>query len=184
MDKMHIRGGTRLSGTVQISGAKNAALPVIAASLLSDQPLLLANVPSLTDVASMRKVVSSYGVRMTERGPRSIEIDAAAATVAETGDDLVRRMRASALVLGPLIGRFRKARVSLPGGCSIGARPIDLHLKALTSLGAAVSIDRGTIIADAPSGLVGGRILFPTSSVGATETAMMVRRSRAGKPRL
>jgi UDP-N-acetylglucosamine 1-carboxyvinyltransferase len=145
----------------------------MAASLLFDQPLTLANVPSLTDVASMQEVLSLYGVRMTPRGSRAVEFDAAVASAAETGDALVRRMRASALVLGPLVARFGKARVSLPGGCSIGARPIDLHLKALTSLGATVSIDRGTIVADAPSGLVGNRILFATSSVGATETALM-----------
>jgi UDP-N-acetylglucosamine 1-carboxyvinyltransferase len=110
---------------------------------------------------------------MRVRGPRSVEFDAASALAAEASDMLVRRMRASALVLGPLVSRFGRARVSLPGGCSIGARPIDLHLKALTSLGATVSIDRGTIVADAPSGLVGNRILFATSSVGATETTLM-----------
>jgi UDP-N-acetylglucosamine 1-carboxyvinyltransferase len=173
MQRLRIRGGKRLTGVVPISGAKNAALPLIAAALLSDKPLTLSNTPRLLDVDSMRDVVAHHGVKINDSGPRAIELNAESASLAETGHSMVRRMRAAALVLGPLLARFGRARVSLPGGCSIGARPVDLHLKALTTMGASVSIEGGTIVADAPTGLVGARILFPTSSVGATETAMM-----------
>jgi UDP-N-acetylglucosamine 1-carboxyvinyltransferase len=173
LDRLLIRGGRRLEGAVEIAGAKNAALPQIAAALLSGAKLTLTNVPNVTDVETMLALMKRHGVMIVDRGPKHVTLDAAAASNAETDYDVVRRMRATVLVLGPLVARFGKSRVSLPGGCAIGARPIDLHLKALTSLGATIAIEGGYIAADAPSGLKGARIVLGSPSVGATETAMM-----------
>jgi UDP-N-acetylglucosamine 1-carboxyvinyltransferase len=173
MDRLLIRGGKRLEGTVEIAGAKNAALPEIAACLLSPEPLTLTNLPAVTDVVTMLTLMEHYGVRITRRGPHHIELDARGAGNGEAPYDVVRRMRATFLVLGPLLARFGEARVSLPGGCAIGARPVDLHLKALASLGAAIAIDGGYIVATAPRGLTGARVMLGSPSVGATETAMM-----------
>ncbi len=174
MDRLVVRGGKRIEGSVQISGAKNAALPQIAAALLSSEPLELLNVPAVTDVDTMLAMMREFGV-IAARGPgRMLVLDASAAHNAEAPYDLVRRMRATILVVAPLLARFGSARVSLPGGCAIGARPIDLHLKALETLGAEVSMESGYIQARIKnSELRGGRIALSSPSVGATETALM-----------
>jgi len=173
MDRLVIRGGNRLKGSVQIHGAKNAALPQIAAALLSTAPVELGNVPDLTDVATMLGLMQEFGVR-TERRAGGLLLDPSAARNTQAAYEIVRRMRACILVLGPLVARFGKARVSLPGGCAIGARPVDLHLKALTALGATVGVNGGYITAAADGGrLRGGRIILTSPSVGATETALM-----------
>jgi UDP-N-acetylglucosamine 1-carboxyvinyltransferase len=159
-------------GSVEVRGAKNAALPQLAAALLSAEPLELGNVPEVSDVDSMLALLRELGVE-SDRGRRVI-LNASAARSAEAPYDMVRKMRASILVLAPLLARFRKARVSLPGGCAIGARPVDLHLKALSALGAQVEMEGGYISAQTSGGpLQGGHIIFSTPSVGATETALM-----------
>ena len=173
MDRLVIRGGNELNGSVQINGAKNAALPQIAAVLLAAEPLELGNVPDLIDVTTMLTLMEEIGVR-TERRPGSLLLDPRGARKTQAPYEIVRRMRASILVLGPLVARFGTARVSLPGGCAIGARPVDLHLKALMALGATVGVEAGYITADTNGGrLRGGRIILTSPSVGATETALM-----------
>ena len=174
MDRLVIRGGNQLKGSVQIHGAKNAALPQIAAVLLSAEPLEIGNVPDLLDVTTMLGLMQELGVTAERRPGDNLLLDPRAARSTQAPYDIVRRMRASILVLGPLVARFGSARVSLPGGCAIGARPVDLHLKALTALGAAVAVEAGYITAEAEGGrLRGGRIILTSPSVGATETALM-----------
>ncbi len=174
MDRLVIRGGNQLKGSVQIHGAKNAALPQIAAVLLSAEPLEIGNVPDLLDIATMLGLMQELGVTAERRAEGNLLLDPRAARNSQAPYDIVRRMRASILVLGPLVARFGSARVSLPGGCAIGARPVDLHLKALTALGAAVAVEAGYITAEAEGGrLRGGRIILTSPSVGATETALM-----------
>jgi UDP-N-acetylglucosamine 1-carboxyvinyltransferase len=178
MDQIRIRGGVPLNGTIAIGGAKNAALPLMAASLLTADPLVLGNVPALADIATMAQLLDQHGVEIAIRGNGT-----AAGRVAElrAGDiasttapyDLVRKMRASVLVLGPLVARCGRAHVSLPGGCAIGTRPVDLHLKGLQRLGAEVELAGGYIDARAPTGLKGAEIVFPSVSVGATENLLM-----------
>ena len=173
MDRILIRGGRVLSGSIPISGAKNAALPLMAAGLLSDGPLTLTNAPDLADVATMAGLLGHHGLTVSrDTNARSITISGAA-TDLEAPYDLVRKMRASVLVLGPLLARHGRARVSLPGGCAIGTRPVDLHLKALEQMGAEIEITAGYIEARAPQGLKGARIIFPQVSVGATENILM-----------
>jgi UDP-N-acetylglucosamine 1-carboxyvinyltransferase len=174
MDRLVIRGGRPIEGSVQVRGAKNAALPQLAAALLSAEPLELANVPEVSDVASMLALLREFGVAAS-RGPgKTLLLDARASRNAEAPYDMVRKMRAGILVLAPLLARFGAARVSLPGGCAIGARPIDLHLAALASLGAEVALEGGYIDARTKNGrLHGGRIVLSSPSVGATETALM-----------
>ncbi|MEO1014282.1 MAG: UDP-N-acetylglucosamine 1-carboxyvinyltransferase [Pseudomonadota bacterium] len=172
MDKLAIIGGRPLFGDVPISGAKNSALKLMAASLLTDQPLRLSNVPALADVDMLLRLLAELGVEaVREGGDLTLNAAAIASTVAPY--DLVRKMRASFNVLGPLLAREREAKVSLPGGCAIGARPVDLHLKAFTAMGAEIELDEGYVIARAPNGLRGARIDFPFVSVGATEHAML-----------
>ncbi len=174
MDGLVIRGGRPIEGSVEIRGAKNAALPQIAAALLSSEPLELSNVPEVSDVTSMLALMREFGVVATHGAGRTLVLDAGAARSEQAPYDMVRKMRAGILVLGPLLARFGVARVSLPGGCAIGARPIDLHLKALQALGADVEIDRGYIHARSGGDrLRGGRIVLSSPSVGATETALM-----------
>ncbi|HUO94527.1 MAG TPA: UDP-N-acetylglucosamine 1-carboxyvinyltransferase [Rhizomicrobium sp.] len=179
MDRIRIKGGARLKGEIAISGAKNAALPLMAAGLLTDQKLILENTPWLADIAFMAEILGLLGVetnyvrstRLGEGGRLTLN---AACLLSTTADyDVVRKMRASFLVLGPLVARHHHARVSLPGGCAIGARPVDLHLKALEALGAAIDLADGYVVAVAPQGLKGTRFEFPIVSVGATENAMM-----------
>lgn len=180
MERLRIVGGRPLQGAVNISGAKNAALPQVAASLLSPHPVELTNLPAVSDVENMLNVVQSHGAQVS-RAPHSMTITATDILEGETPYDTVRRMRATVLVLAPLLARLGKVRVSLPGGCAIGARPVDMHLKALSTLGADVSIDRGWIIASTHSGLIGSRIVLPAPSVGATATAMMAATSARGE---
>jgi len=179
MDRIHVKGGARLKGEIAISGAKNAALPLMAASLLSDKPLALTNMPWLADIAFMADILRSLGVEASyARGPRLSDggrLELSAANIASTTADydIVRKMRASFLVLGPLVARMGHAKVSLPGGCAIGARPVDLHLKAIEALGATVELAEGYVVVTAPDGLKGARIEFPIVSVGATENTLM-----------
>ena len=179
MDRIRVRGGARLKGAIQISGAKNAALPLMAASLLTAEPLTLVNAPWLADVRFMCDILRSLGVAVSySRGPRIDEgghllLTAANMNGAVADYDLVRKMRASFVVLGPLLARTGHAKISLPGGCAIGARPVDFHLKAMEALGARIDLEEGYVIATAPNGLVGGRVDFPFPSVGATENALM-----------
>jgi len=180
MDRIIIRGGNRLNGRVPISGAKNAALTLMPCSLLTEEPLTLTNLPRLADVDSFGHLLNELGVSTTVRRGKGDkvgrEMTMRAKTIASTVApyDIVRKMRASILVLGPLLARSGEATVSLPGGCAIGNRPIDLHLKALEALGAEIEIAAGYVKATAPrDGIVGGRISFPVVSVGATENAVM-----------
>jgi UDP-N-acetylglucosamine 1-carboxyvinyltransferase len=178
MDKICIRGGIPLEGAIPIGGAKNAALPLMAASLLTAETLTLKNVPALADIATMANLLVQHGVAVSrgEEGPDGghvLELFAAHITSSTAPYDLVRKMRASVLVLGPLVARCGRARVSLPGGCAIGTRPVDLHIKGLQRLGAEVELSGGYIDVRAPKGLRGAEIAFPTISVGATENLLM-----------
>ena len=172
MDRIRIRGGKRLSGTIPIGGAKNAALKVMAASLLTEGTLVLDNVPHLADIATMRTLLGQLGVESVIQ-KRTMTLSAKDITSTTAPYDIVRKMRASILVLGPLAARFGEARVSLPGGCAIGTRPVDLHIKGLERLGAEIALNAGYIDARAPRGLVGAEIVFPIVSVGATENLLM-----------
>jgi UDP-N-acetylglucosamine 1-carboxyvinyltransferase len=181
MDRILIRGGRVLSGSIPVSGAKNAALPLMAAGLLADGPLTLTNAPDLADVATMAGLLAHHGLTVErDKTARSITISGAA-TDLEAPYDLVRKMRASVLVLGPLLARHGRARVSLPGGCAIGTRPVDLHLKAFEQMGAEIEITAGYIEARAPGGLKGARIIFPQVSVGATENILMAAALASGQ---
>jgi UDP-N-acetylglucosamine 1-carboxyvinyltransferase len=176
MDRIRIRGGAALEGEIAIGGSKNAGLPVMAASLLCDETLVLCNLPQLADMVSMTRLLAQHGVepgRVEGADEHCLSLRAERIVSTEAPYDLVRKMRASVLVLGPLVARCGVARVSLPGGCSIGARPVDLHIKGLQALGAEIEIDRGYIEARAPRGLTGAEIVFPVISVGATENLMM-----------
>ena len=172
MDRIRIEGGARLEGAIPISGAKNAALPLMAACLLTDEPLVLSNVPRLADIAFMSELLMSLGVSIS-RHNGALTLSAARLRGNTAPYDLVRKMRASFLVLGPLVARWGSAKVSLPGGCAIGARPVDLHIRALLALGAGIELREGYVIASAPGRLRGARIEFPSVSVGATEHALM-----------
>ncbi|TJV43155.1 MAG: UDP-N-acetylglucosamine 1-carboxyvinyltransferase [Mesorhizobium sp.] len=180
MDRLRIVGGHRLQGAVTISGAKNAALPQIAAALLSPYPLELTNLPDVTDVENMLGVVRLHGAEVA-RSAHAATIDTSTAVSKETSYDTVRKMRATVLVLAPLLARFGHARVSLPGGCAIGARPVDMHVSSLAALGATIAIENGSIVASAPNGLTGTRIVLSSPSVGATETAMMAATTAKGE---
>jgi UDP-N-acetylglucosamine 1-carboxyvinyltransferase len=176
MDSIRIRGGHALKGEIQVSGSKNASLPLMTACLLSDETLELKNVPRLADTGTMTKLLQQHGAEVTwgNNGAGStVRLRAEKITSTTAPYDLVRRMRASVLVLGPLLAREGKARVSLPGGCAIGTRPVDLHIKALMQLGATIDLQEGYIHASAPHGLKGAQIVFPKVSVGATENILM-----------
>jgi UDP-N-acetylglucosamine 1-carboxyvinyltransferase len=183
VDRIQIRGGRRLNGEVRISGAKNAALPLMVASLLTDEPLTLASVPHLTDISQLAEILAGLGVEITMSGNgnhaggevgRVLKLHAKKIASTEAPYDLVRKMRASFLVIGPLLARCHQAKVSLPGGCAIGTRPVDLHLKGLEAMGAEIELQDGYVIARAPNGgLRGAHIQFPFVSVGATENLMM-----------
>ena len=180
MDRIRIRGGRQLKGEIRISGSKNAALPLMVASLLTDQKLTLHNVPRLADIATMIQLLQQHGVEVQaapgENGhARGTVLTLQTARISSTTApyDIVRKMRASVLVLGALLAREGQARVSLPGGCAIGARPVDLHIAGLRAMGAEIDIDGGYMVARAPGGLRGARYTFPKVSVGATENLMM-----------
>ncbi|CAN7153434.1 UDP-N-acetylglucosamine 1-carboxyvinyltransferase [Devosia sp. LjRoot3] len=183
MDRIRLVGGNPLNGDIVISGAKNAALPLMIASLLTDEPLVLTNVPRLADVKQLERILENHGVDIAVHGRRRGESDGVgqrmtfhAADIVDTTApyDLVSKMRASFWVIGPLLARCHEARVSLPGGCAIGTRPVDLFLFGLKELGAEIDIDEGYVVARAPKGgLIGSRIVFPKVSVGATHTLLM-----------
>ena len=180
MDRLIIRGGNPLKGEIAISGAKNAALPLMCASILSDQPLTLSNLPRLADISTLGGVLEYLGVEVrigdeaAENGARTITLDASGLSETTAPYDMVRKMRASILVLGPLLARHGRARVSLPGGCAIGNRPIDFHLKGLQELGAKIDLRKGYVEATVPKGgLRGAKICLPMASVGATENLLM-----------
>ena len=174
MDKIRIRGGRPLSGEIAIGGAKNAALPLMAAALLTDQRLVLTNVPRLADIDTMGSLLSQHGIAVEAQGNagRTLSLGGSIRST-EAPYDIVRKMRASFLVLGPLLARCQEARVSLPGGCDIGTRPVDLHLKGLEQMGAVIELQAGYINATAPGGLQGAMIALPFASVGATENLLM-----------
>ena len=181
MDRIRIRGGVPLAGVITIGGAKNAALPLMAASLLTDGTLTLSNLPHLVDISTMAHLLAEFGVSIGMNGDaagggntgRVLDLSARSAAGTTAPYELVRKMRASVLVLGPLLARHGRARVSLPGGCAIGTRPVDLHIKALRQLGAEIVLNQGYIQASAPSGLKGAHIVFPMVTVGGTENAIM-----------
>ena len=191
MDKIIIQGGKRLSGTIPISGAKNAALTLLPCALLTDEPLTLRNLPRLADIDGFQHLMNQFGVSTTIAGNRPedfgrvMTLEAPRITSAVAPYELVRKMRASILVLGPMLARMGEATVSLPGGCAIGNRPIDLHLKVLEALGAQIELAAGYVRAIAPDGgLPGGRYSFPVVSVGATENALMAAVLAKGKTTL
>ncbi|EIZ79097.1 UDP-N-acetylglucosamine 1-carboxyvinyltransferase [Novosphingobium sp. Rr 2-17] len=191
MDKIIIEGGKRLSGTIPVSGAKNAALTLLPCALLTDEPLTLRNLPRLADIDGFQHLMNQFGVSTAIAGSRPedfgrvMTLQATRITSAVAPYDLVRKMRASILVLGPMLARMGEATVSLPGGCAIGNRPIDLHLKVLEALGAQIELAAGYVRAIAPDGgLPGGRYSFPVVSVGATENALMTAALCNGKSTL
>jgi UDP-N-acetylglucosamine 1-carboxyvinyltransferase len=191
MDRIKIRGGRPLNGEIAISGAKNAALPLMAAALLTEEPLRLSNLPHLADITTLANVLSQHGVELHMNGGAAgghggqvLELTAGKVVNVRAAYDLVRRMRASVLVLGPLLAREGYVEVSMPGGCAIGTRPIDLHLKAMEALGARIELHDGYIEAHAPGGLSGGEVVFPKVSVGATENALMAATLANGTSRI
>ncbi|MEZ5667901.1 MAG: UDP-N-acetylglucosamine 1-carboxyvinyltransferase [Alphaproteobacteria bacterium] len=181
MDQIIIKGGRPLKGRIEVSGAKNAALPLLTASLLTEETLTLSNLPHLADITTLVSLLTQLGVSFElnghapNGGHTGRVVSATAKTITSTTApyDLVRKMRASVLVLGPLLARCGIARVSMPGGCAIGARPVDLHVAALEDLGATIELNEGYVEARAPNGLVGAEITFPKVSVGATENLLM-----------
>jgi UDP-N-acetylglucosamine 1-carboxyvinyltransferase len=191
MDRILIRGGNRLNGRLPISGAKNAALTLMPCALLTDEPVTLRNLPRLADVDGFGHLLNQLGASTTIEGSRPedfgrvMTIRAGQLTSTEAPYDIVRKMRASILVLGPILARAGQARVSLPGGCAIGNRPIDLHLKALQAIGAELEMSAGYVTATAPGGrLEGGRYTFPIVSVGATENVVMAAVTARGSSRI
>src|SRR5437764_3562482 len=182
MDRIRIIGGSKLNGTIPISGAKNAALPLMIAGLLSEETLILDNVPRLADVAQLQRILGNHGVDIMAAGKRpgdheyqgqTLHISAANIIDTTAPYELVSRMRASFWVIAPLLARMHEAKVSLPGGCAIGTRPVDLLIMALEKLGAELTIDGGYVIAKAPGGLKGATIDFPKVTVSGTQVAMM-----------
>ncbi len=182
MDAIRIRGRRRLSGTIQVGGAKNAALPILCATLLSEGESRLRNVPGLRDINTTAELLKVLG-RDTRVDIPEVRVGPATGAFFEAPYDLVRQMRASVLVLGPLVARFGKAKVSLPGGCAIGARPVDQHLKGLEALGAKIEVDHGYIVAEAPR-LVGAEIVFDIPTVTGTENLMMAAALAKGRSTL
>ena len=174
MQKLVIVGGKKLKGTISISGSKNATLPILAASILSKNKVIIQNIPLVKDVETMVDLLSLLGSKAKlVKKKRKIEILNNSKLNTFASYKLVRTMRAGVLVLGPLLARFNKAKVSLPGGCAIGSRPVDLHLAALRKLGVNFNIKNGYINATAKYGLIGNKITFPKISVGATENTMI-----------
>jgi UDP-N-acetylglucosamine 1-carboxyvinyltransferase len=190
MDRIRIRGGHPLKGQIPISGAKNAALKLMAASILTPEPLTLTNVPRLADVRAMAELLAAFGIniQVTLSGQfgegDTMRLQAKDISSVFASYDMVRKMRASFQVLAPLVARMGKAKVSLPGGCAIGARPVELHLNALEQMGAKIDLAEGYVTATAPDGLRGAEIVFPFVSVGATETAMMAATLAKGRSRI
>jgi UDP-N-acetylglucosamine 1-carboxyvinyltransferase len=174
MDSILVRGGKPLSGQIPIAGAKNACLALMPATLLSDEPLTLTNAPRLSDIKTMTTLLQSLGAEVSSlQGGKVIAMSSHSLNGKRADYDIVRKMRASNLVLGPLLARLGEAVVSLPGGCAIGARPMDIHIDALTALGAQIDLEDGYLHAKAPGGLKGGRVALRFASVGATENTLM-----------
>lgn len=185
MDKIRIEGGQPLNGEIEISGAKNAALIVMTAALLTDQPLNFSKIPDLRDVASLIEILAELGVTANhDRARKTLTLHAAKIKSCTASYEFVRKMRASILVLGPLLARHGEAKVSLPGGCAIGTRPVDMHIDGLKQLGAEIELVEGYIHAKAPKGLTGAHIHFPKVSVGATENLMMAATLAKGTTKL
>lgn len=189
MDRIRIVGGNRLNGTIPISGAKNAALPLMIAALLTEETLILDNVPRLADVAQLQRILGNHGVDIMSAGKRpgdheyqgqTLHISAANVIDTTAPYELVSRMRASFWVIAPLLARMHEARVSLPGGCAIGTRPVDLLILALEKLGAQIAIDGGYVIASAPGGLRGAEVEFPKVTVSGTHVALMAATLASG----
>ena len=187
MDRIRIRGGKTLKGEIPISGAKNAALPLMATALLTDGDVRLEGVPDLADITTMTNLLAQHGVEVTTKlsgKQRSVTLSGKNITDTTAPYDLVRKMRASVLVLGPLVAKHGQARVSLPGGCAIGTRPVDLHIKGLQQLGAEIDLQEGYMVARAPKGLIGAEVNFPKVSVGATENVLMAATLAKGETQL
>jgi len=180
MKKLEVLGANRLKGIINISGSKNASLPILAATLLSKKKITLNNLPKVKDIETMLVLLESLGSRIKKVKDKII-IDNFNQKKTFASYNLVKTMRGSILVLGPLLAKFKKAKVSSPGGCSIGVRPIDIHLEALSKLGVKYKIDQGYVIANAPNGLVGAKICFPKISVGATENLIIAASFAKGK---
>src|SRR5437868_1013110 len=180
MDKLRLKGGKRLEGQVRIGGAKNAALPALAASLLTPDEVILENIPLVNDIFTTRRLLRELGVAVEFESDHSVRLRAAKILSHEAPYDLVKTMRASVLVLGPLLARTGHARVSLPGGCAIGARPINFHLKGFEKLGASVRTEHGYVEAEAKA-LTGARIVFDKITVTGTENLMMAGVLAQGK---
>ncbi|MEL0613414.1 UDP-N-acetylglucosamine 1-carboxyvinyltransferase [Marinomonas arenicola] len=173
MDKLLITGGTRLQGVVRASGAKNAALPILAATLLTKELITIKNLPHLHDITTMLELLGSMGCGVVVDEKMSVQLDVSTLNNSEAPYDLVKTMRASILVLGPLVSHFGKATVSLPGGCAIGSRPVDLHLRGLEAMGATISVEGGDIVASVDGRLKGARIFFDKVTVTGTENLLM-----------
>ena len=172
MDYLQITGGTKLSGSIKISGAKNSALPIIAATILSDKPVKLTNLPNVVDIRTLLKLLDILGGTV-EHNDTVADINNGTMNSTKAVYEIVSQMRASILVLGPLLARFGECEVSLPGGCAIGQRPIDLHLKAMEAMGATIEIKGGYVRVEAPNGLQGAKIVFDKITVGGTENTLM-----------
>ena len=184
MDKLSITGGQRLEGRLRVSGAKNSALPILAGTLLADKPVVVGNAPHLHDVTTMIELLGCLGADVIIDEKLHVEVVAGELTQLRAPYELVKTMRASFLVLGPLVARYGKAEVSLPGGCAIGSRPVDQHLKGLEALGATVVVEDGYVKADAPNGLTGTDVFMDLVTVGGTENLMMAACLASGTTRL
>lgn len=181
MDKLLINGGRRLDGRLRISGAKNAALPILSATLLTDQPVVIANTPHLHDVTTMIELLGCLGVDVVIDEKLKVEVASRKLKQLRAPYDLVKTMRASFLVMGPMLARFGEAEVSLPGGCAIGSRPVDQHLKGFAALGAEIVVEDGYVRAQAPHGLTGAEVIMDLVTVGGTENVMMAATLAHGK---
>lgn len=184
MDYLHITGGSKLHGQVQISGAKNAALPLLSAALLSNTPMKIDNLPNVADVKTLAKLLEHLGAIVSWDSPHSAQIDASHIIHTKAIYDIVRKMRASILVLGPLLARVGHCEVSLPGGCAIGARPVDLHIAAMEKMGAQITIQGGYIVASTPNGLQGTQIVFDKITVTGCENVIMAAALAKGRTQI
>jgi UDP-N-acetylglucosamine 1-carboxyvinyltransferase len=184
MDKLRITGGKRLQGTLRVSGGKNAALPILAGTLLADAPITIGNLPHLHDVTTMLQLLGHLGAEVTLDEGMRVTVQARELGTLRAPYELVKTMRASFVVLGPLLARFGRAEVSLPGGCAIGARPVDQHLKGFEALGAKIDLADGYVLAEAPDGLTGTDFEFDLVTVGGTENVMMAATLARGTTRI